>query len=118
MSKALARQGFIKTLPLSLCFICIFLAIFSQPLLGDAPVEDDQPNNDEPWPEKMDTKETWEKIVDFPGAVIYFPLRLIFGATKATIAFVMDKKIIAKTEDLCSFTKRMIQKSYDKMPEI
>lgn len=102
MSKALARRGFAGILPLSLCCICIFLAMSVQPLLGEtpAPTGEDQPDNEEPWPEKMGTRETWEKIVYFPGAVIYFPLQMIFKATKATIAFVTGKKLIARTKDL------------------
>lgn len=101
MSRALARRRFAGILPLSLCCICIFLAVSVQPLLGEtpAPAGEDQPDNEEPWPEKMATRETWEKIVYFPGAVIYFPLQMTFEATKATIAFATEKKLIARTKD-------------------
>ncbi len=102
MPKALARQEGAGILSLGLCCICIFLAVSVQPLLGEAPapVGDDQPDSEEPWPEKVGTRETWEKIVDFPTEVIYFPFHIAFGAAKLTIAFIADKKILARTKDL------------------
>ena len=55
MSKALAGRRCVGILPLSLCCICILLAMSVQPLYGEAPVqaEDEESSSEEPWPEEI-----------------------------------------------------------------
>lgn len=101
MSKALARRGLAGALPTSVFCICLFLVISVQPLFAETPEPAGaaQSGSEEPWPEKMGTRETWEKVIYFPGAVIYFPLYITFEAAKATIRFVTENKVIERTKD-------------------
>jgi hypothetical protein len=55
-------------------------------------VEDQQTDGADTWLEKLDGKDTWEKVVSFPGTVIYLPLSLIFEAHKAVIGFFYDRR--------------------------
>ncbi len=81
---------------LILCCVCISLAGVVQPLFGEtpAPAENDPSESAEPWPEKLGSRSTWERIAYFPGYVVYLPLRIIFAASKETLEVVDDKSRI------------------------
>ncbi len=92
-----------KRLSLFLYCLCILLLGFVQPLLGESetgsPEKEQQSDRAEVWPKKLSGKDTWEKIVSFPGTLIYFPLGLTFGVQKAAIRFVDEKRVIPRVKD-------------------
>lgn len=89
-------------LVLSLCCIGMLLLMSLQPVLAEpgatSEMDGQQPDSAEAWPEKRDGKDTWEKVVSFPGTVIYLPLDLIFEAHKAVIGFFYDRRATLKVK--------------------
>ena len=51
------------------------------------------------WPKKKSYRYTWEKIISFPGELIFLPVKLILNGTGETIAFIDRTKLIPKTKD-------------------
>lgn len=47
------------------------------------------------YPAKIPDKSTWEKIVSFPGALLYLPLKLIFIGSQETVIFVQESEKLA-----------------------
>lgn len=45
-------------------------------------------------------RQTWEKIVSFPGTLLNLPFKLIFKTAEHTIAFVDNSQLIPRTQDL------------------
>ncbi|MFC1713960.1 BamA/TamA family outer membrane protein [Candidatus Poribacteria bacterium] len=101
MIKTSTKWRSVKMPFLILCCACVLLSGVVQPLFGEtpSPAENSQSDNTEPWPEKLGSRTTWERIAYFPGAVVYLPLRITFAASKETLAFVDDKRIIPRTKD-------------------
>jgi len=87
-----------RALILSVCCICILLIGVIQPLLAESGTVSAGDDDAAAWPEKQDSKDTWEKIVSFPGTVIYFPLGLLFEANKAVIGYFYDRRENLKGE--------------------
>ncbi len=89
---------------LSLCCTCILLFGIVPPLFAEsettAEVKEQQADNVYVKKKKLGRKKTWEKIVDFPGMLIYFPLELTFKLIKESITFVSESRVIPKTHDL------------------
>jgi outer membrane protein assembly factor BamA len=50
--------------------------------------------------ERYKARKTWEKIVSFPGEAIYFPFKMIFKGAGATAAYVDEKKVITRVQDV------------------
>ncbi len=51
------------------------------------------------WPKKLRDRRTWERIVSFPGDLVYFPVGLFFDGLEASIAFVDESKLVPKAVD-------------------
>lgn len=83
---------------LSLCCIFILLIEAIQPILAEPGTASAGDDETAAWPEKRDSRDTWEKIVSFPGTVIYLPLGLLFEANKAVIGYFYDRRENLKGE--------------------
>ncbi|MCH8291544.1 BamA/TamA family outer membrane protein [Candidatus Poribacteria bacterium] len=86
-----------------MCCTCILLfgvvpLLFSQSETQDA-VEEQESNSAQVWHKKLGTKNTWEKVISFPGEVIYLPLKLTFKLGAESIGFVSEKKVIPRIHD-------------------
>ena len=102
MIRALVGWRPAKVLFITLCCVWSLLAGGLQPVFGEtpSPAEGGQAGSTAPWPEKLGGRTTWEQIAYFPGALVYFPLRITFVASKETISFVSDKRLIPRTKNL------------------
>ncbi|MFQ5627799.1 MAG: BamA/TamA family outer membrane protein, partial [bacterium] len=90
-----------KTIKLStIFFICLFLV---NPLFGQANANIEGNAGQDSvrvYPEKMPDKTTWEKIVSFPGTLLYLPLKLIFIGTEETVTYVQESEKLAKLRQM------------------
>lgn len=48
------------------------------------------------YPKKMPDRTTWEKIVSFPGTLLYLPIKLIFIGSQETVTYVQESEDLAK----------------------
>lgn len=78
--------------------IILFLFILSGLNLQAKP--DSTTVSREMWLAHTKPRQTWEKIVAFPGTVLNLPFKLIFKTTEKTIAFVDNSQIIPRAMDL------------------
>lgn len=51
-------------------------------------------------PKKIKYRSSWEKIVSFPGKLLYFPFKLTFKGTDALIATVDESNVIPRVNDV------------------
>lgn len=51
-------------------------------------------------PVPVQPRQTWEKIVSFPGTLLNLPFKLVFKTAEHTIAFVDNSQLIPRTQDL------------------
>ncbi|MBN2012639.1 BamA/TamA family outer membrane protein [candidate division KSB1 bacterium] len=51
------------------------------------------------YPPKIPATSRWEKIVSFPGTVLYFPFKIVFFGVEKTIATIDETYIIQRTKD-------------------
>ncbi len=78
-----------------LIFVIGFISssVFAQP-------ESKENSEQQQKPEFKKTEHTWEKIVSFPGRVIYLPFKLIFKGVEKTITIVDESKIVPRVIDV------------------
>lgn len=100
----LIRSWLTKEIGFGLCCTCILLFGVVHPLSGesetDATVEEQRSENAQVQLKKRGQKKAWEKVISFPGALIYLPVELTFELVKASIGLVDESKVIPKTHDL------------------
>lgn len=61
---------------------------------------EDTQTNDEQYPQKRKSKQTWEIIVSLPGKILALPFQIILKSTEAVTTYLDETKIIAKTSDI------------------
>jgi outer membrane protein assembly factor BamA len=71
-----------------------FDALFSQP--GAAPRNSAGQDSVHIYPKKMPDRTTWEKIVSFPGTLLYLPVKLIFIGSQETVTYVQESENLAR----------------------
>ena len=49
--------------------------------------------------ERIRSRESWEKVVSFPGNLALFPLKIFLKSTKETVGYVVETNLIPKTYD-------------------
>ncbi|MFC1558063.1 BamA/TamA family outer membrane protein [candidate division KSB1 bacterium] len=48
------------------------------------------------YPTKLSSKKPWEKVVDFPGMVIFLPFKIVFVGIEETVEYVDDSGLLPK----------------------
>ncbi|NIM18852.1 MAG: BamA/TamA family outer membrane protein [Candidatus Latescibacteria bacterium] len=61
--------------------------------------EVENPDSTEAYPKKRSSRSGWERVVSFPGRIIYLPLKIVFKGGSGLAGWVDDSKIIPKTVD-------------------
>jgi len=95
---------FVTTIVALLCMLTLSLPA---PLFGqqvdnrddDKSSEQQKPAEKKEYPKKLEAKETWEKIVNIPAQILYFPIWLFFTGVKSAIAFGERTELVAKVLD-------------------
>ncbi|UCC81074.1 MAG: BamA/TamA family outer membrane protein [Candidatus Zixiibacteriota bacterium] len=65
----------------------------------DNPVGDST-ESDAGYPRKVSSKATWEKIVSFPGAVVFFPFQVVYAVTEKAFGTEYEVPLVGKIADL------------------
>ena len=100
-----------KCFILSLFCICTLQWQFAVPLRAQT----DSTNTDkkiiikETYPDKLCGRQTWEKIVSFPGALVFFPVKMVFNGIGTTGGLVYKSKIIDRIQDILTFDNEQIK---------
>ncbi len=95
---------FVNTIAALLCILVLTLPV---PLSGQQADEKDDgkfneqqnPTEKKEYPKKIEARETWEKIVNIPAQIIFFPIWLLFTGVKSVIAYGERTEIIPKVLD-------------------
>ena len=64
------------------------------------PENENSQTNDEQYPRKRKSKQTWEVIVSLPGKLVTLPLLIILKSTEAVTTYFDETKIIARLNDI------------------
>ena len=64
------------------------------------PANENSQTNDEQYPRKRKSKQTWEVIVSLPGKLVTLPLLIILKSTEAVTTYFDETKIIARVNDI------------------
>lgn len=92
-------KKFIVNFSILVLFLCITSPLYSQ-MKGDTEQEDKANNQSDSlrvYPAKMSSKQTWEKIVDFPGDLLFLPIEIVFTGIEKTVEFIDERNIIPRT---------------------
>lgn len=52
------------------------------------------------YPGKISSKATWEKVVSFPGAVVFFPFRVVYKVTEKAFGTEYEVPLVGKVADV------------------
>lgn len=95
---------FVTTIVALLCILALSLPA---PVFGQQTDEkDDDTSNEQQvpaekkeYPKKLEAKENWEKIINIPAQIIYFPIWILFKGVKSVIAVGERTELVAKVLD-------------------
>jgi len=85
----------------SLLLLCFITMIFSVRSAYSAPPAENSVRNDSLNFKKgiLPERNTWEKITDFPGRILFFPMKYAFKGIGISIGYVDHTKIVPKIQD-------------------
>lgn len=69
-------------------------------MLSTASYASEADSTETTYPERMKSRSTLETIAYIPGAVIHYPIRLVFAGFGGTVGWVVDTKVIERVNDL------------------
>lgn len=84
-----------------ICLFSFFIcrAFFAAPIYGQSDSSKTEESDQHEYPERRKSRETWEKIVSFPGTIVYFPFKMAFKAAEKGAAYVDESKLVVRIAD-------------------
>ena len=82
--------------------LIIVSSIFCATVLYGQTVSSDSGNVDidrREYPKRMKSRQTWERILSFPGDLISFPVEMVFEGVEWTTEYLDESKLVAKAID-------------------
>lgn len=85
------------------CILWSFLCFAFNPAImygqSESSTTDSLDIHHEGFPKKMKNRQTWERILSFPGDLVFFPIEMLFEGLERTTEYLDESKIISKTLD-------------------
>ena len=75
----------------------LFVALF---IFAQASFASEPDSTEGSYPELLPSRSTMETIAYLPGAIVHFPIRLVFAGFGGTVGWVVDTKVIERVNDL------------------
>lgn len=87
--KVSRKSEIIKRILICILWFLISATFLSPPLYGQSDSTDTEEIDPQEYPERREARETWEKIVSFPGRLVMFPFKMVFRGMNETVSYLL-----------------------------